>query len=185
MRDDLSAVVIFSDGSTPLSIWLEIDSAGKMWQGTYVELIQQKGHKGDIALNALANYHSLLRNLVEFDEDRWCKICDGQGWTPVSCAALSWCKETSLEEVLGFWRKLGAYPAVKVAHDFPSLLFNPKLLPSNVLSDIIRAGKDEMGISVILASKLDPVNVDISNDKLALLPPRLKEMISARAGPIR
>lgn len=177
--EQLSLPVDLGNGSSPLSIWVELHSAMKFWAETYSKKwgTAQQG----TLLRALDVYREKAKSLCVFPAERLEMLSQGLGWTTLSPALLSWCQDADLTGVLEKWRGLDYIPQECVACDFPSLLINPAILPKNDLRAIITAGRDETGVAILLASKLEPVHVDIPDTNIAEMPARLRQMVIMRA----
>lgn len=164
---------------SPLSVWLEVHSANQFWAKTYVQLLDTPRHS--TALRIVEDNRETAISLSSFPVERWKNVCNGFGWTTIAASLLSWCAGATLEDVLDFWRSKQIFPERGIGHDFPALLINPQLLPGDSLTDIIRTGKDEIGVLVILASKMGDIDIDVSKEKLSILPADLRQMIESRS----
>ncbi|NSY51348.1 hypothetical protein [Agrobacterium tumefaciens] len=149
----LSKPVKFDDGSTPAGIWLELHSTERQWKNTYVRMLNAGGSSRDIALKAIRTQHELLANLSQFSADRWRMLCDGQGWTPLGCSALSWCQgDVTFSEVAGRGKSLHWKIDPEIGSDFAALMLNPAIVPVD-LSALLRTEDDDFAVALALASK--------------------------------
>ncbi|PYG54340.1 hypothetical protein [Rhizobium sp. UGM030330-04] len=149
----LSKPVKFEDGSTPVGIWLELHSTERQWRNTYVSLLNAGGSSRDIALKAIKTQHDLLRNLSRFPAERWRMLCDGQGWTPVGCSALSWCQgDVTFVEVADRGKNSEWRIDPEIGSDFAALMLNPAIVPAD-LGALLRSEHDDFAVALALASR--------------------------------
>lgn len=176
---DISKPITFADGSSPLLIWLELHSNLLMWNRAYLHS-SEGAAKGNMASRAISEQRQLLGKLSTFPSARWINICDGQGWTPAGCAALSWCQDASMETVLSYWARLGEIPAIDVGVYFPGRILNPSLLPENKLSTMFQMANSSYGLALLLSARIEKPTIDISQHTVDALPQELQEMIDMR-----
>jgi len=172
-------LVELGSNHSPLSVWLKAHSAGQFWKSTYAPTFAGLGH--GVAARIIIENRQAASLLQNYPASRWRNACNGFGWTPVSASLLSWCAGALLDEVLEYWRAKELRAEKEVGFDFAALLINPQILPAPKLTDIFRAGRDEIGVQLILASTVNTIDIDILAEKMANLPPDLKYMINARS----
>lgn len=170
--------VELAEGATPLSIWLEFHSLQRTWKNTYVSRWQGPDRQSVEAL--IISRQADASALSAFPVGRWQMAAGGFGWTTLACSLMSWCRGASLDEVLSAWRALDATPAAETASDFAALMINPALHPGNSLSKIIRHGKDEIGVAVLLSAQTDPVVIDIPDANFGSMPMHIQKIITSR-----
>ncbi|SDP55771.1 hypothetical protein [Phyllobacterium sp. OV277] len=178
-NESLPLLAELAGGYSPIMIWIELNACGKFWPNTYAVMFRTA--KQGRMFETLDRYHGVAARLKEFSAERWQQLANGAGWTPISCAALSWCKGSTLDQVLDIWRRIGAESAIEPAADFAALLLNPELLPENKLSTLIALGKDTAGVALLLAARAEGLIVDVPDEKLQHAPQVLQKMIQSRA----
>ncbi|MGV1873760.1 hypothetical protein [Agrobacterium rosae] len=178
----LSSPVTFSDGSNPIGIWLELHSTERHWKNTYVDLMVDSIDSQQIALRAIASQRELLSNLAEFPAERWRNICDGQGWTPLGCSALSWCQgEVTLGEIVGRAKSIDWQISPEVIGDFAALMINPVKVPDGSLSPLLRAGWDDFAVALVIASRPTQQSPEIDEPDENLVGPISRQVLRFRA----
>ncbi|MES5100689.1 hypothetical protein ABUK73_20885 [Agrobacterium sp. BA1120] len=178
----LSTPVTFSDGSNPLGVWLELHSTARQWKSTYVDFLGDTRLNYEIALRAIASQHKVLSNLLEFPAERWRMICDGQGWTPVGCSALSWCQgEVSLGEIVGRAKSIGWEISPEFCGDFAALMINPAKIPDGSLSPLLRAGWEDFAVALVIASRPTQQSPKIDEPDENLVGPISRQVLRFRA----
>lgn len=171
-----TTLVQFDRGRTPMSVWFELHSLNKFWENNYLSEI--KAGRPALALEVLDKHRQEARFLADFEVERWVYMCAAVGWTPIACTATSWCKGASLDDVLALWRKLGApSPVADSSANLAALLINPEMLPRNSLIELITAGKDVGGISLLLAARFEKPKDDLTLDHKVTLSLELKEVL--------
>ncbi|UXT52435.1 hypothetical protein FY136_24855 [Agrobacterium tumefaciens] len=176
----LSKPVKFDDGSTPVGIWLELHSTERQWKNTYVSLLNAGGSSRDIALQAIGTQHGLLRNLSQFPAERWRMLCDGQGWTPLGCSALSWCQgDVTFSEVADRRKNADWRIDPEIGSDFAALMLNPAIVPAD-LGAFLRTEHDDFAVALALASKPERLSASFVLPQDARPGPLARAMLQAR-----
>ncbi|MQY45329.1 hypothetical protein GAO09_04520 [Rhizobiales bacterium RZME27] len=177
----LSTPITFSDGSNPVGIWLELHSSERQWRNTYLDFLNNPASNPEIALRAIASQHAVLSNLSGFPAERWRQLCDGQGWTPLGCSALSWCGSTvNLGEIVERAKIIDWKISPEIGGDFAALMINPAAIPSASLSALLRAGWDDFAIALVVASRPAATAPEFDERDRSLLGPLVRQILELR-----
>jgi hypothetical protein len=167
--------VDLGDGLTPADVWQSLHASERRWMA-------QGAPDQRLAFGQFvdASDRQVMASLQSFPAARWTSLCDGAGWTPIACAALSWCEGATLDAVLGMWRVLGAWPQPGNAAERAAGFLNPALLPESRFMALLEKGKDGIGTAVLIAARAEAPALDIPGDRLPQLNPALAVLIEAR-----
>ncbi|PYE85162.1 hypothetical protein [Phyllobacterium leguminum] len=167
--------ISLGDGLTPVDIWQSLHASERSW-------IAKAGGAPRFVFNENADSSDrmLLEMLPALPVRRWFDLCNGAGWTVLGGAALSWCKEGSLGDVLHVFRELKLMPEPGNAWERAASLINPAALPENRLSALMAFGKDEIGVCVLIAARQERPALDVPSEQVAALLPSIRALIESR-----
>jgi len=174
----LNPPVELGDGLTPVDVWQSLHASERNW------MARAAGEpRFAFAENANASDLMLLQRLSTFPVGRWGHLCDGAGWTPLGIAAVSWCLDARIDQVVGLYQRLGRIPAPGDDLERAAAFINPAFLPENRFSAIFETGKSAIGVGILIAARNEPPEIDIAPEKYATLNAQLKALIDARMTP--
>src|SRR3712207_2620448 len=93
----LPSMVDLGSGATPVDIWRRLHANLQLWHDL------EKPHEKEFRASLAESDRRSLQALARFPASRRTNLRDEAGWTPLSCAALSWCEGAILDEVLARW----------------------------------------------------------------------------------
>jgi len=151
--------VDLGDGLTPADVWRSLYADEQKW------LEQMTSMERAIFRESMdGNNMQLCALLQAFSAKRWLSICNGLGWTPFSFAALSWCQDAVLEDILYGWEHLdaGQMPMPNSTTERAAKFINPKLLPENQMSKLLVAGVTPFAFALLIHARQEAPLFDIS-----------------------
>lgn len=168
------------DGTlTAIDIWLMIHSDAKEWA-------QVPKNSQFFAIREMLDSADLdaLKKLHEMEAINWEHLCFGAGWTIFGSIGLSWCKDATIERVSELWQQNCEILEPDEGTLRAASLICPAILPdTNLLSSLIEeAHADSFLLSLIIAAKIDEIDVDMPEAAFANAPKPLLPVLGKLLG---
>lgn len=174
------------EGVTLLEIWQGIHHRALHWnlppEGKTIE-----EHQFSISFDDRNTCIILEENVLS---KHWYSLCNSIGMTVYGAASLSWCKDAEPSQVWESW--LASNFPLKPLPEFerPARFINPALMPqSNKLSGILEILNNRhhdssrtysLAICASIAASKEPLEFDISAEKLATATPQIASFLKSR-----
>lgn len=174
---DLPRIVDLGDGLTAVDVWQSIHASERNW-------IARAGGRPRFLFADMQDGSDLMlmQLLAQLPARRWYDLCNGGGWSAMAGAALSWCQDARLADVLHVFRALDlvAEPGNQVAR--AAAFLNPALLPENRMTALTAVTRDVSDLLVLIAARPVAPDYDLDQD-FASLNRQVTAMIGSRSAP--